>query len=178
MDLPEGTTATVINGQNAQSQTASATNPLLAWQIGNKKLENFPVFLLSRWLSSVDIKPSFAGLETIDGTALNHISIVDYSQRIRPLNPWKRDGHRGEYVLYVDPATSLPARLHYYQETDDTYFLSLAPIDVVYSDFSSAGSLVFPTTLTRYFGKEKVDVLQLQFIQPNGTVSDQNFQIR
>jgi hypothetical protein len=177
-DLPNGTTATVVNGQDAQSQIASTSNPLEAWQVGGRKVENFPAFLLSRWLNADGIEARFVGLKTIDGLSLNHISIVDHSQRIRPLNPWKRDGHRGEYELYIDPATSLPARLHFYQDTSDTYLLSLAPVDIVYSDYRVVAGSVFPFMLTRYLGRTKLSVLQLQSVVPGAAVPISGFEIR
>jgi outer membrane lipoprotein-sorting protein len=178
VNKPRGTTVTVIDGQNAQLQSSSETKPLKAWEYGRKKLENFPIFLLARWLSADNMEIRLIGQETISGQSLNHISIIDYSQRMKPLNPWHSDKHRGEYELYLDPATSLPVRLHYYLETDDTYAYSLAPADIVYSDFRPSGGSIFPFNLTKYLGQTKISVLQLESIQTNVAVNAQAFQMR
>lgn len=177
-DLPQGTTTAVINGQDAQSQLGSTDGPLMPLQIGVRRVENFPILLLARWLASSNLQLNFVGLEVVDGQNLNHISIVDLTQRFRLLNPWHRDENRGQYELYLDPVTSYPVRLHYYQDTSDTHYFSLVPVDIVYSDFRVTGGLVFPFTLTRYRGEHKLAILQFQTIQPNGSVSDQDFQIR
>jgi hypothetical protein len=174
-DFPQGMTATVIDGQTLQSQSSSTGTPLMPWQVGVKRLENFPVLLLTSWLASSNMQFHFVGLEAVDGQDLYHISIIDLSQKMRPQNPWHRDEHRGESDLYVDPATSYPVRLHYYQETSDTIYFSLAPVEMVYSDFRVTGGAVFPFTLTRYRGDKKIAVLQLQTIRPNNPVSDQDF---
>jgi hypothetical protein len=176
-DLPGGTTAVVIHGQNAQSQLGSTGTPLMPWEFRGKRLENFPILLLAQWLTSNKTRLQFVGLEAVEGQSLNHISIVDLSQRTRLLNPWHRDGNRGQYELYLDPATSLPVRLRHYEETSDTHFYSLLPVDIVYSDFRVTAGSVFPFALTRYVGGRKIATLQLQSIQPNGAVSDQEFQI-
>ena len=173
-----GVKAVVINHGEGQSQTTSGSKSLMPWEFAAKRLENFPMFLLSRWLSADGIQVRFVGQETIEGQVLSRISIVDVSQRLRPVNSWQRDASLGQYELYIDPTTSLPVRLRYYQETGDSTLSSLVLIDVVYSDFHSIGGSVFPLTLTRYMGTKKLSVIHLESTQPNGHVTDQDFAIR
>jgi hypothetical protein len=177
-DLSNGTTVTVVNGQNAQSQISSAATPLMTWEVGAKKLENFPLLLLSRWLNSGTVQFHFVGLETIDGQNLNHISIIDISQRSPLSNQWHRDKNRGQYEMYLDPTTFYPVRLHYYRDTSDTILYSLASADIIYSDFRMTSGIIFPFTLTRYLNQVKIVTLQFNSLQPNGAVSDQQFQIQ
>jgi outer membrane lipoprotein-sorting protein len=177
-DPPEGTAATVINGNTAQLQSSFATNPLMSWEVAAKRSENFPIFLLARWLNAGGIKVDLLGLETLAGRDLYHISILEISPRVLSVNPWNRDGNRGKYELYVDPASSLPVRLRYYQETDDKDFFSLVPVDVVYSDFRVTGGFVFPFSVERYIGGKALNVLRLESIQLNGAVTDQYFTIK
>ena len=177
-DLPEGTTSTVINGPKAQSQLASTVSSLMAWEVGGQKMENFPIFLLQRWLTSDGIKVQFAGQETIDGQTLYHISVADLSQSVSSSNRWRLDQNKGHFEIYIDPATSHLVRLRYYQETNDTNLYSLGTMDIVYSNFRTAGQSVFPFKLTRYIGGTKISVIQLQSIQPDGAVNDQDFEVK
>jgi hypothetical protein len=177
-NLPGGTTAFVLNGTNAQSQIASTTTTLRPYEVAAKGLENFPIFLLSRWLSSGNVQLRFVGTEMIAGQTLNHVSVLDLSQRSSPRNPWHHDGSRGQYELYLDPASSLPVRLHYFQATSDDVLFSLLPVDLVYSNYQPTGGLVLPFTLTRYIKATEVSVIQLQSIQPNAAIRDQLFQIQ
>jgi hypothetical protein len=176
-DFPQGTSAVVINGQNAQSKLDSTRSPLKQWEVAEKGLENFPILLLTSWLMSSDIEFHSVGLESVGEQNLHHISILDLSQTTRPLNPWHRDANRGRYELYIDPATSYPVQLRYYQETSDMNYFSLAPVDIVYSDFRVVRGSVYPFTSTRYRGEKKLAILQWVTIQPNGPVSDQDIQI-
>jgi len=144
-DLPEGPVATVINGEKAQSQSVSATDSLAPWQVGGKRLENFPMFLLARWLNANSTQATFVGQETIDGQMRNHISVVEPWQQRRPPDPWRRDGNRGHYEIWIDPVSSLPARLRYYQDTDDAQLFSLVPMEMLYSDFHNIGAPYFPS---------------------------------
>lgn len=180
-DLRGGTTATVVNGQEAQSHVVSTVSTLMPWNVGAKKLENFPILLLSRWLSSTSMR--FQLKKEEDGVGNNtqnliHIGVVDLAQKMRPQDPWHRDGNRGMYELYLDPITHYPVRLHYYQETSDRIRYSLAAVDVVYSDYRVMNGSAFPLVLTRYLGSSRVATIQLHSIQPNGAVSSGQFQIQ
>lgn len=176
--LPTGTTAIVVNGQQQQSQVASTVTNLMPWQAADRNVENFPVLLLSRWLNSSTVQFHFVGLETVNGQSVNHISVVDFSQKRPFSNSWHRDTKKGEYEIYLDSITALPMQLHYYQDTSDTVLHTLAPIDIVYSDFRPSGNFIFPYRLTRYLAQTKVSVLQLQTLQLNGPVTVQQFQIQ
>jgi len=177
-NLPGGTTAFVLNGPNAQSQIASTTTTLRPYEVAAKGIENFPILLLSRWLSSGNVQLRLVGAEIIAGQTVNHVSVLDFSQRTSPRNPWHHDGSRGQYEMYLDPTTSLPVRLHYFQDTSDDVLFSLLPVDIVYSNYQATGGLVMPFTLARYVKSTGTSVIQLQSIQHNAVINDQLFQVQ
>jgi hypothetical protein len=141
---------------------------------------NLPVLALSQWLAVPGFRAQLVGQESINGQTLNHITISGISG-IAVLLPPNKQIPGDRYEIYIDPETSLPARIRYYQPVQNTfvpdYLSGVAPVDIVFSDYRAVSGVLLPFSIARYMQGQELNSIQLQSVQVNLAINAQDFAI-
>lgn len=175
---PEGSVTTIIAGATGQTQSVSGAQTVPAYAVFGNTIANVPLLALSRWIGIASLQVQSLGQEVIGGQSLNHLVISGLTGGgIRSHETAQSQDDRCE--LYVDPATSLPMRLRFYQRVQNAfvphYLSSFVPIDVAFSDYRTVNGVTLPFTLTRYLNDQKISVIQIRSIQLNVALNSQDF---
>lgn len=136
----------------------------------------FPSQIIAQALSDAETSFEYVGLETsADGVQAHHVRFwrtFATSEKLRPLSPLSTKD------LYIDAATSLPARLAYEQRDSHGPGAVVFHVDVVYSDYRTVGGLVFPFRGERFLNGTSWIVTDLKAISLNTGLSDLDFKVR
>lgn len=171
--------ATTINGPLGQVQANAVTNSVAAARLCGKAAASVPLFALSQWLAAPSLQAELIGPEVIGEQNLIHIAVKGV---LGLASPGASDQAPGDwYEIYIDPQTSLPVRIRYYQPIEGTpgaYYLSaFVPVDLAFSDFRSVNGLLFPFAITRFVNNQQSGSIQFQSIQLNVPVNVSDFSL-
>ena len=173
-DLEDGTVVTIIRDHfNGRVQQLGRTSTIPMSRASAATFEAIPVLALGDWLVSAAVKARYLGFEKVGGkdhhrVVLNRIHVgeaaADYKKAIEEIT-------RVEF--YVDPASSLPYWLRYYEPVGD--WRGRSAIDLIYSDFKRVGTVTVPMTVGRYLNGQKISEIHFESIALNVTIPDSEF---
>jgi len=172
-DLPSGTAVSIIRGRRGWAQDTDGITPLSVGQVAGQGVENFPLLALANWASSPNVLVKLVGPEVLDGTKVTHVSLTDSRETTASSDFEKILRAAKQCELYIDQQTNLPVRLRYSESTGD--WRRSLPVDLVFSNYKTAGSFLFPFTLTRYRAGQLSDQTQLNSVVFNTPLSDDLF---
>jgi hypothetical protein len=135
-----------------------------------------PIFTLNGLLASATGVLNYVGPETKNGAPVLHLTF----QRIFPNEPaasatiWQHDS---QIDIYLDPSTFYPVVFDFNIHPDANAAMDI-PVEIRFSDYRAAGSLMMPFHIQRYISGSLSLDLQVQTASVNSGVPTSAFAIQ
>jgi hypothetical protein len=176
VDTSDGTVVTVIHGRGGWSDSGSGRRPLPASRVAGNRLELFPALVALEWLSDARHSARSRIETSAEGRRTHRLSVEFVDDNIA--DPTNREAVRrlSRCELVLDETTAAPVGLRYFEHAYD--WRIDVPVELHYSDFRPAGSLILPHRITRSVQGTGISEVQFAQIQMGATIPSWLFERR
>jgi hypothetical protein len=135
----------------------------------------FPAFAIARRLSNSGYIATYVGQETLEGQAVQHISVSQTAPLPNPPSGATYE-HLTEIDLFLDSKTLLPATIAFNIHPDNNALLDI-PVEVRFSDYRSVNGILVPFHVQKFLNNSLLPDFQAQTVTPNSGLSSAEFSV-
>ena len=182
------TDLTLSSGQRSEVQNLTAATPAGSWSAADgvshaMAFHNlltepawfFPTFAISRRLSTTGYVAIYVGRETLNGQAVEHVSV--YQTPPFPDPPGVSFEHLSQVDFYLDSSTFLPAAVTFNIHPDNNALLNL-PTEIRFSDYRATGGSQVPYHVQKFLNNSLILDFQADSVTRNSGLSASAFQVQ
>jgi hypothetical protein len=139
-----------------------------------------PVLLVRRVVTSPNKVLRYLGSETVEGQTLEHVRVADRNPVIPDKAPpqiAQLVQHLTEMDLFLDPATSLPAKITFNEHPDNDASRDI-PVEIRFSDYRVANGVQIPFHVKKFFNGSLMLDLQVDSAALNSGLPASTFSLQ
>jgi hypothetical protein len=134
----------------------------------------FPLPFLSAALANPDTAFKYIGLETLNGSSVQHIQFWNTFASIPDLQPLANLSHRD---IWVDATSGLPQRVSFASRSSDGSGSSV-PVDVLLSDYRNTNGILYPFSIQVSVNGTPWATISIQNVTLNSGLDDSSFLVQ
>lgn len=134
-----------------------------------------PALAIERRLSSSTFVATYVAHESLNGQAVEHISVSQTATFPDPPGV-PTFSHLSQVDFYLDSTTLLPASIAFNIHPDNNELLDI-PVQILFSDYRSTSSVQIPFHIQKFINNSLFLDLQIQSANVNTGLTDSNFAV-
>jgi len=134
----------------------------------------FPLPLLVAASSNPDFAFAHVGLETLDGTAVNHLKFWNTFASIPDLQSLSDSSTRD---IWLDASSALPQRISFTRPSSDGSGSGIS-VDVWFSDYRTVNGILYPYSIRVSLNGTPWATISIQNVTFNSGLSDSSFPVQ
>jgi hypothetical protein len=178
--LPSGADTEVFNFANTPAGTWSGPDgvlhPIAFDNLLAEQVWFCPNLVISRRLSSAAYMASYIGHETLEGQAVEHVSVSEIAPVPNPPEGVTFE-HLTQIDFYLDSTTLLPAAITYNIHPDNNALLDV-PVESRFSDYRSVSGAKIPFHIQRFLNNTLTKDLEVLNVTINSGIPSTVFSVR
>jgi hypothetical protein len=178
--LPSGTDSEVLNFANIPAGTWSGpdgiSHPIAFHNLLAEQIWFCPNLVISHRLSAAAYMASYIGHETLDGQAVEHVSVSEVAPVPNPPEGVTFE-HLTQIDFYLDSTTLLPAAITYNIHPDNNALLDV-PVQSRFSDYRSVSGAKIPFHIQRFLNNTLTKDLEVLNVTINSGISTTVFNVQ
>lgn len=172
INLPDGSRSIVYSNQDAKEINGpqSVNSPLELMVVD--QCADFPLPLLSAFLTNADESLRYVGQETVNGTSVQHIQVWNSfasQPRMRKLSALSgRD-------IWLDSTSSLPVKIAWLRQPGEGA-VHVTRMEIVFSNYTNVNGIQYPFQISKLYNGTPWQTITIQNVSFNTGLTDAQFQ--
>jgi len=177
LSLSSGTSTEIANLFSTPAGTWSGPDSISHTQALHNLLAESawfaPGIAIGRRLASTNFVATYVGHETLNGQAVEHVSVSQTATFPDPPGG-PSFGHLSQVDFYLDSTTLLPAAISFNTHADNNALLDI-PVQVLFSDYRSVSGVQIPFHVQKFLNNSLLLDLQFQSASINSGLTASTF---
>jgi len=178
LSLPSGPRSEILNTSltspaGTWSGPDAISHPIAYHNLFTNPVWFFPTFTIAQGLSSSGYVATYVGQETLDGQAVQHVSLSQPSL-LPNVHGGPSSAHLTQVDLLLDATTHLPAAIAFNTHPDNNELFDI-PVEVRFSDYRPVNGAQVPFHVQKYLNNSLILDFQATSVTLNSGLTAKSF---